>query len=396
MIRPFIILGVLLSVPQIARAQDASNGIPGDSVPYAPFAKPSYGWVAWPDSMMYEGDVRVPVHLWSRTRSLQDVDASSTNNLLAACIPLEFLANVARVSPARARAGCTVTFVPHFVIRQLSGGSAEVVSQSFNPAFEVNLYLMDLDQDSVSGTDRRGTLLVANYRLGHYSNGQGGCLYRNQVENSDGSCSFPTGQEPSIGMIDVNGSFSTHYVEVGASGARFALNSEGAEKWLASLEYAFRVYPGGWVASIGGMQDDLAATYGRTGLALSSLVRIQSKLPYTNIRNTRSLSAEIDCRLLKVVSDWRCRQGVSAFTTFPGLYGFGFAVRYTGGWDYYNLRYGRNIGASTRRWSLGVVLDHATRIRFRGLRSGKSAVNAGAPDLPSSTAGPGSMHERTP
>jgi hypothetical protein len=353
-----------------------SSRFPNDSIPFAPLTHPSYFWAGWPQDAWYEGDVNIPVHLWSRTAALKYPDHVKADNY--DCWP-NWIGNVVRraeqallPSPGAQRlraTGCTLTFVPHFVLRQLSGGSAPVQTPTFNPAFEWTRYTLYLE-DSASVTARRSvragawrtaSLTGLHVRFGHYSNGQSGCLYENQAP---GSCAILPGIPETLNRTD--GSFSTHYVEPALTLARLRFDSTGHERRLASITLAVRHNPGN-LADVGGMSDELARTYGRQSVSASSVIRWRAERSrLLRVRTVTNVLLEGECAVERPEPYDTCRGSAGLSLSFPGMYGFGFAARYVGGWDYYNVGYGEQL-RNPGRWRpmFGIVLDHSVPLVIR-------------------------------
>jgi hypothetical protein len=366
---------------------------PNDSIPFAPLAAPSHLWMGWPEGVMYEGNLNLPAHLWSRTSALTEADSWSVVENPTDCLPepvlqvmhwLGWRPNPVPAWGTKPATGCTVTFVPHFVIRQVKGGSAPVRTPTFNPTLEINWYRFAVE-DSVYRTarlqraDRRGSttrdtgyhaiLLTNHIRAGHYSNGQAGCLYANQVYDLEkGVCVVQPDLSDTLNRVD--GSFSTHYLEYGATGALIRFDAAGKERHLQSFTILGRVNPGGWVATIGGMNDELARTYGRWSLSANHAVRTRAnslgRLPY---RNVRTVVLEGECAFKRPDPYRNCRGSIEARLSFPGMYGFGFSARYVTGWDYYNVGYGDGLTNERGWWPIfGIVLDHSVAMRINRRR----------------------------
>jgi hypothetical protein len=342
-------------------------GLPNDSIPFAPLVHPSYFWVGWPDNAWYEGDVGVPVHLWSRTAALRYPDRVKADaydcwgmiGKLGRSIEKVILGS-SMVNQERAT-GCTITFVPHFVLRQLSGGSAPVQTPTFNPAFEFTRWVMHLDDTATVNARRavRGrawrnaSLTGTHLRFGHYSNGQSGCLYANQ--DPDSACAVIPGVPETLNTTD--GSFSTHYIEPALTFARLRMDSTGHERRLSSLTLGFRQNIGG--ADYGGMSDELARTYGWQSFTASYVMRHRFE---REGRLVMTLLAQGECARGRPEPYDTCRGAVGLSASLPSMYGFGVGLRYVGGWDYYNVGYGESL---RNQFMVGIVLDHTLPIVIR-------------------------------
>lgn len=361
-----------------ASSQPAADSprLPNDSVPFAPLLHPSHFLVKWPEGALYEGDINLPVHLWSRTASLKHPDRVEAAKY--DCFPGGIANAFRKVEQAllgsrgvkRLRTtGCTLTFVPHFVLRQIESGSAPVRTPTFNPALEWTRFALFLEdagtverRDSAGGGAwRKATLGALHLRFGHYSNGQSGCLYTNQALDT---CAVIPGEVERLNTLD--GDFSTHYFEPAVTYARLRFDSTGHERQLSSLTLALRHNFRGW-DDYGGMSDDLARTYGRNSVSASYVMRWRSdRFPLLRERTVANLILDGECALERPKPYEACRASAGLSLSFPGMYGFGFGTRYLWGWDYYNVGYGNRIRNWGRRWpTLGIVLDHTIPIVIR-------------------------------
>lgn len=366
----FIPLGEAGSQPDPGVAR-----LPNDTVPFAPLIRPSYMWMGWPEGAWYEGDVNLPFHLWSRTETIRYPDREGPPAY--DCLPL-WIANAFRKAEGallgaetlqgRRASGCTLTFVPHFVIRQLAGGSAPVRTPTFNPALEFNVFRLAAEDTAAAnarrsergGPWRKARLAAFHLRLGHYSNGQSGCLYENQEPDS---CATIPGRPERLNRID--GSFSTHYVEPALTLAHLHFDSAGDERRLASATVAMRYNPA-FVSDIGGMDEGLARTYGRQTISASAGLRWRARPNgIVWVRTVTNATLEGECAPERPEPYEKCRGAAALSVSFPGVYGLGFVVRYVGGWDYYNVGYGEEMRNRGHWPTLGIILDHSAPVIIR-------------------------------
>jgi hypothetical protein len=341
-----------------------------DDIPFAPLVRPSRYWIGWPRGEMYEGDVSIPVHLWSRTACL-------THLVVASVTPSD------SALPIVSR-GRTLTFVPRFVIRQAKGGSSPVRSPSFNPGFEYTEFRLQL-QPMDSGLNTRfgrsdlfgrapergrwGLLAAGRLALAHYSNGQAGCLYRTQsLDPVTDQC---LGRGESVGDLNLeDGSFSSHYVDLDLTGGLLRFDARGSERTLFALSVGARAYPGGWVSRIGGMDRELADAYGRHGLGARVEFRRRDRRTLGSVlgpgiptRSVKRLMSEVECSIGRADGSRPCRGRTEASIAFPYLYGLGVVAKYVYGYDHYNIAFGRSIGNPRAGWPvIGIVLDHSRAI----------------------------------
>jgi hypothetical protein len=360
-----------LTVSQLLAAQQLPDtAIIHDQYPFMPLQRPSRMSIGWPQGTYYEGEVRVPIHLWSRTRAIRLIGDQQEQRASSNCVrglATKPLLRISFVGPnPKIATGCTFQFVPKFVIRQKSGGSAPVNTPTFNPHLEYTWFDMALENDAVRDqrrsrnprAQRHGQLLALNVRLGHYSNGQAGCLFNTQVLQQDGTCTGPGG---SLGDLNLdNGSFSTNHLDVGGTIALLRYTTEGVEVNRRSLTASYRFHiPGG----IGGINPELAAVYGRH--VFSGIAEFKT---YTKI-GTLTLSGQGEVAMRDSA---RHRQELSAVITWPALFGFGVFARVVGGFDYYNINFGQTLTNERRdgRWTpiFGIAFDHsrATSVTRRG------------------------------
>lgn len=359
-----VALGACAHVPRSAN----------DAVPFAPLARPSHFWVKWPHGAMYEGDVNIPVPLFSRTRLLTNPEHELAGKLGCPNTPLGTAVRaLAQTSgsdsqPEIHATGCTITFTPHFVIRQLSGGSAPVQTPTFNPGLEYTRFDLRLEDSARAvarhtargGPVRTATLSASHFRFAHYSNGQSGCLYTNQMGES---CSTDPTQPERLNTVD--GSFSTHYLETGISIGRVHYDADGAERRVTAGTTALRWnFPG--FADEGGMSPELARNYGRWSVSGGLSTRIRSGKSWLfGWRMVTTLSVEGECAFQRPDAYQPCRVSGGGALTFPAVHGAGVALRWVDGWDYYNVGFGdrmRNSGGW--RPMLGIVIDHSIPMRI--------------------------------
>ena len=374
-----------------SHAQDttvARAPAPNDEIPFAPFGTTSRFSIGWPRGAMHEGDVAVPVHLWSRTSNIEHIAERGAKFIPQDCFLGEDVLNLLTAGSGRRDVmapGCTFTFMPHFTFRQVKGGSAPVVTPTFNPGMEFNGFVLGMDRDRTErgllsrdarsilsmfqliglgarDQDLTGTLAAVHVRLAHYSNGQSGCLYTTQVYDAAGdSCSGPAG-----GPLDLNtrdGSFSTHYIELGATVAPMAFDPDGVERRSVSAGYTVRSYPGGWASGIGGMSSELARAYGRWEFGGNVALRWRDPATRGTWRTVRTLRSEGACAYRRDERYQPCRGSVEAMVSLPAMYGFGISARYLAGWDPYNIAFGREAGVPRSGFPvIALVFDHSRAV----------------------------------
>jgi hypothetical protein len=347
-----------------ASPTDASARI--DDVPFAPFVRSSHFRIGWPAGAMYEGEISVPVFLRSRTSELRTVRSADDTS-------------------GWSGKGSTFAFTPRFVLRQLKAASRPVQAPTFNPAFEWVAFSLAVTKAKTSSRlfpfasppNRVGYLSATHFRLAHYSNGQAGCLYANQHFQERNNPCLPIATSADT-LNTKDGSFSTHYVEIGHTRSALLLDGDLAERALHAVSLAVRSYPGGWVAQLGGMDAELARTYGRwtasSRYELRTRASVNHRVPFrsrrVDYRATRGLILESEFAPFRAAGYAKWRGSAEAFISFPGLYGFGAAVRYTSGWDYYNVAFGSHSYPAV---SLSLMFDHTRAIALTATARRKTA-----------------------
>ena len=265
--------------------------------------------------------------------------------------------------------GATFFITPMFRIRQLSehaAPSSPVRLPSWMPKLTVQLFAAHSAGSGYGESSERGgrgaILLETEWTLGHHSNGQAGCFLASErhVRQGSGECERDPAAAPAADTLNtVDGSFSTWY-----------LRWEGHVRriWFAGTTPRATVTLGGgfdWHApffeSMGGMDDQLAAVYGRWRPFLSLEAtrrthwgcpgRLLNWLPCGRGRLRTTLAAEyIGTRppLIPPVA--------SAFElawTWQRYLGLGALVRLHHGQDYYNMALGRQLNVT----QVGLVFD---------------------------------------
>jgi hypothetical protein len=397
---------VLLHTAGCGRSSGAHRlGSFNDETPFRVLAEPSYAWALWPDSAYYEGNIRIPVVFWSRTKQIGERDSVSFAtagwfpvSMMRSCFGRARRLEGIDIATTR-RHGCTFTFTPHFVVRQTEHESAPVRTPTFNPTLEWNLYTLFIDRDTdtrLRALDRLASnqpietamqiradsgrklpgatlpMVTAHLRFAHYSNGQSGCSYASQSLNpATGRC------EPNATVGDelnyVDGSFSLNYAEVGASYSLMRFDGEGSQRRgiTGSASYKFHIKEGTRLG-FGGLNDEFQREYG-IGLATGSL-EYRLNWPFDERRRLTNskLSAPIDFLARQRMTfrlraggecspgrgrDGKCWGEVVGLWTLPALGGMGVAGRYVNGWDYYNIAFPRQVSP---RWSIGLTIDHSS------------------------------------
>lgn len=338
-------VAVLLLLPVIATAQDSERDVrrPGDAIPFAPNPRPTHMWLDWPAGAMYEGDINLPVHLYSRTFDLENPDLTRGADP-GDCLFIDLRYN--SLTPTKIVTGCTITFTPHFIIRQLKGGSAPVQTPTFNPSLELNWHTLAIEPELAGGI-RHAVLRTLHFRYAHYSNGQSGCLGATQQLLPDGTCSGEF--TPSTPLNTVDGSFSTNYVDAGVTRS-WVTYVAGAERHMHGPTLTGRVHV---AVPPGEMNEELRSVYGRASVLGGYMVRTRGTL--WGQRATGTLAAEVEYAFGRAPEYEPWRGSATGYLSFPGMYGFGVSAKYSAGFDYYNIGFGRTLSSV----AVGIVIDHS-------------------------------------
>lgn len=350
---------VLIAVPVTALAQA------GDPEPFAPLAGASKLWAFWPKGTYFEGDPMLPLALRSRTARVRTIPEDSRNGSWSAW-------------------GNTLSIIPRFTFRQSdakSVRSAPVLTPTFNPYAEFSAIRLS----TRAGTERRrlfpsfddssriGSIVALQLRVGHYSNGQVGCLYAAATPDTLGNCSrVPAGATLNIR----DGSFSTHYVEGSVAPGWLWFDANLAERVMMGIAVAARHNPS-FLAGAGGMNTELADAYGRTSVSLRAEFRMRTDRNFGYYTWLRP-SWPMVFRVVGEAQQFLCRASAYAATArsfevsvaFPRAYGLGAVVRYQAGPDYYNVAFGTPI---KRPLSVGLMFDHSQPIALT--RAAKSRTS---------------------
>jgi hypothetical protein len=148
-------------------------------------------------------------------------------------------------------------------LRQLHEDSAPVRSPSYLPRLRLTVARTAAIPESFEKAST--TQWVLDATLGHYSNGQAGCLFAQQVEEND--CRLPDGTADSTLVVRPGGSFSSHYLEAGVArrwlrwSNQLMGNGRNGATRVVGIFARYRDYAvlSEWP---GGMDEDLRRLYG--------------------------------------------------------------------------------------------------------------------------------------
>lgn len=208
--------------------------------PLSLFVERSY--VVWtPNRISIHGDPQSPVPLI--------FEAQIAPNLF---VPQLHIGNV---EDSQGELVISAVITPMIRLRMLAEKSSPVIPPSFMPKLTLQvIHLRPLARPD--GAVRTALALGLNLILGHYSNGEAGCFYQNQV-GSDPDCTPRPGELP---LNERSGSFSTNFVRAELHGL-LALDIDGktGAAWLLlgglGVELNSSVGPGG-------IGDDQRRVYG--------------------------------------------------------------------------------------------------------------------------------------
>ena len=280
------------------------------------------------------------------------------------------LARVDDTLPPRWRRGTSLAFTPLIRLRQLSETSSPVKTPSFMPKVTAQWIWARRERAAFVDTTRGySPVRLADVQLvvGHYSNGQAGCLFANRErsQTDPDECVLRPGADPASREINrVDGDFSTHYVRLGADWRRLHVDATRRE-WLAygggaSLEQHVpaSVIPGG-------MEEALRDVYGsrRAAAQAEVVLRDSALLARAGLRALGGATrATVYAERAFGAADWvpTSRWSAEVAHTFDRAFGVGLFVRRHQGQDYYNLGFARRLNA----WQFGATIDLERRAFF--------------------------------
>jgi len=228
---------------------------------------------------------------------------------------------------------------PMIRLRMLSEKSSPVIPPSFMP--KLTLQVIHLRPLAMSdGVLRTALVLGLNLIVGHYSNGETGCFYQNQI-GSDPDCTPQPGELP---LNERSGSFSTNYVRAELHGLfEFDIDVGTRAAWLLlgglGIELNSSIGPGG-------ISDDQGRVYGDGHLwAFAGAERIW-----------RGHRARLSGAISGPFGE-SPRQGTTITVEFLILPrwagGFGAVTRWVHGQDDYNILFLEPVNL----WQVGIVFE---------------------------------------
>jgi hypothetical protein len=236
---------------------------------------------------------------------------------------------------------------PHIRLRMLNEESSPVIPPSFMP--KVTIQLLHLRLLERPGSARLRALgMGANLIIGHYSNGQTGCFYGNQV-GSDPDC---TPAEGALPLNETTGDFSTNFIRwEGHARLVLGLDGETQTGWVVggnlALELNSAIGPGGITAQMRSVYGDGHARVQAVGERLWRGHRFQL---------TAALS-----RPFGGVDGQGNTVTVEAAAMPRWAAGFGLYAAFVHGRDYYNILFLEPV----RLWQFGLAFELGPGARIR-------------------------------
>lgn len=339
----------------------------------------------WPDGYLYDAQPTAPLYLHSNAPGIFRLSKQTADYNRGGCGEINLGWWRPRIAPPRllgrgdrSALACTHVFVPRFHIRQLEDSSSAVSPPSFNPYYE-----FAITQASLSGkaedpiTSRKGGFAQLRLRLAHYSNGQAGCTYEGEERVDKDEPCIPIGAPNPVRLNTTNGDFSTTYLEVGYGFGGFGLHRDGSVRsmWQVDLSMTQHATQHNALQFLwGAMTESQRRTYGVNELGLQLRKRWLVFRPLCS-SGSRFRGVSVDLEANGAVATKRAdgfereRWDVVAGVSFARLQGLGLGYRLSGGFDPYNLAYGRRVDG---RGALLIQFDrrtHAERFTVTGTRS---------------------------
>lgn len=250
-------------------------------------------------------------------------------------------------SPQRAHFATSLTFTMLVRLRQTTESSSPVRTPSYMPKLTFQLFRVKR-ADAAPVTEIRAgsavSMLTTQLTVGHYSNGQDGCLFENQ-EKVDDDCVTVGGGPPTVLQVNRrDGSFSTNYIQVGQYFRRMLLNPDLPTEDLSapavrssSIGIAARLHrPLSGIPS--GMTKELRDLYGTTQV-MAVAERLERKQRGIFGLGPGQMRIEAFAEYLVGGPDEvpPVRLSVEIARTYDRKGGWGAFARYYYGQDYYNL-----------------------------------------------------------
>lgn len=291
------------------------------------------------------GTVDIP--LAERSRIFVNAPNNDTNEIYEGFLAIHFpLGGSMQDGYDRARLHdrAAWTWLPSFSmvtnLRQLRAESAPVRSPSYMPRLRVTAARTAGIPESFGNTWTRQWVFDAT--LGHYSNGQEGCLFAQQQDTGDDECRLPPGIDDGNLVVIRGGSFSSHYLEGGAAYRWLRWNdvpvgnSRGVAGSVVGVFARYRDYEAlsGWP---GGMDPDLRRLYGSRRVRIGIDLSLEDL--WTAPRGPVWAHAWAELSNGEAPAAEGVRFAVEVGKTFDVLNGTGLFARYYDGHDDYNAAF---------------------------------------------------------
>ena len=352
---------------------------------------PLFDWFAnqnrisfgWPKGYIHEAQPSPTFFMHSNAPALELLATKPRGFARGGCAlyvmkPLMYLVRSGIGKGGTSGLACTHAIVPRFVVRQLTDSSAAVKPSSFNPYYEYALTGLSLSGSNTDAVDARsGRLAIARLRVGHYSNGQAGCTYREQTQSQLGATCLPVVPVARKELNTDDGDFSTSYLQAGYGVGLFGLRKDGSLDHLGLIEFEYLKHFtqggfAGWVP--GSMTQSQQQTYGTWEINTRVTARkwLQKCTPRWRYFRGVALDFEANYSVApnRASQFTNYRWDATASFSWARLRGLGSGVRLNGGYDPYNISYGRTVD---RRPAFVVVFDPRTKPDRFGLSNGRSS-----------------------
>ncbi len=221
-------------------------------------------------------------------------------------------------------------FIPRVDLRHGRADSFPIRTPGYYPTVRFQVF-----HQRRSDTLRRR--VIAEFFFAHHSNGQSGCLYRDQVDAPNGRCGFPK-EEPARAnppLNHIDGSFATN--EVGLRGGiELSWGPKQSALRLTALLGAVLFRP-----LVGGIDPEIEAAY---GLGRGELwLRFGKRLGQGDLASELGVRVRADARFGSQTVRAPASLVVDSFWRVDVMRDWGPFVRVIAGSDPYNIRFASEV-----------------------------------------------------
>ncbi|MFN2398813.1 MAG: hypothetical protein ABR543_09290 [Gemmatimonadaceae bacterium] len=266
-------------------------------------------------------------------------------------------------SEQRAHLATSLTFTMLVRLRQTTESSSPVRTPSYMPKLTFQLFRVKRADAAPVTEVRAGSAVnmhTTQLTVGHYSNGQDGCLFQHQQKIGD-DCVEVVNDPPSGPLLNrKDGSFSTNYIQIGQYFRRMSLNPDLPTEDLSvaavrasSIGIAARLHkPLSGIPS--GMTKELRDLYGTTQV-MAVAERLERKQRGIFGLGPGQMRLEAFAEYLVGGPDEvpPVRLSVEISRTYDRKGGWGGFARYYYGQDYYNLGFLTTLSVL----QIGLIVD---------------------------------------